>query len=112
MAHYFRLPVHGRVKRYYSQMAGNSLTELSGVFGKCIPQKYIQGASLEEGGRLRTFTPLVTFWAFLSQALNPKTSCREAVRKLLALSALEDLKKFPQIPVLIARPGNASLKMF
>ena len=94
MAHYFSLPAYGRVQRYYSQMAGNSLTELSGVFGKCIPQKYIQGASLEEGGRLRTFTPLVTFWAFLSQALNPKTSCREAVRKLLALSALEDLKKF------------------
>jgi hypothetical protein len=66
MAHYFHLPAYGRVKRYYSQMAGNSLSELSSVFGKYLPQKYIQGASLEERGRLRTFTPLVTFWAFLS----------------------------------------------
>jgi len=94
MAHYFRLPVYGRVKRYYSQMAENSLSELSGVFGKYIPQEYIQGASLEERGRLRIFTPLTTFWAFLSQALNPKTSCREALRKLLALSALKGQKMF------------------
>ena len=94
MAHYFRLPAYGQVKRYYSQMAGNSLSELFGVFGKYIPQDYIQGASLEERGRLRIFTPLTTFWAFLSQALNPKTSCREALRKLLALSALKGQKKF------------------
>ena len=94
MAHYFHLPVYGWVKRYYSQMAGNSLSELSGVFGKYIPQKYIQGASLEERGRLRIFTPLVIFWAFLSQAFNPKASCREALRKLLALSALKHQKNF------------------
>ncbi|MEA1927409.1 MAG: IS4 family transposase, partial [Candidatus Auribacterota bacterium] len=57
-------------------------------------QGYIQGAGLEEQGRLRIFTPLTTFWAFLSQALNPKTSCREALRKLLALSALKGQKMF------------------
>ena len=35
-------------------------------------------------GRERLFSPLVTFWAFLSQVLSPSSACREAVRKVQA----------------------------
>ena len=41
----------------------------------------------EEKGYLQqraAFSPLVTFWAFLSQVLSPNSACREAVRKVQA----------------------------
>ena len=38
----------------------------------------------KRGARQRLFTPLVTFWAFLSQVLSPESACRDAVRKAQA----------------------------
>lgn len=61
-----------------------SLSELPDIFGRLVPQDLIQALGQGEDGRLRRYTPLVTFWAFLSQALNPEASCRETVRRIQA----------------------------
>jgi hypothetical protein len=52
--------------------------------------------------RQRIFTVSIIFWAFLSQILSPKSSCREALRKICALFQLP-------IPVPIAGPGFGGL---
>lgn len=44
-------------------------------------------AAVEETGRVfrdRIYTPLVTFWAFMSQVLGPEKSCRAIVTRLLS----------------------------
>ena len=48
--------------------------------------------NLKEPGRKRLYTPLNTFWLFLSQTLTKATSCRETVRKFLAWLAVEEEK--------------------
>src|SRR5580658_3835613 len=34
--------------------------------------------------RVRTYTPLITLWTFLTQVLDPDHSCRKAVSSLIA----------------------------
>ncbi|MCK5849941.1 MAG: IS4 family transposase [Kiritimatiellae bacterium] len=82
----------GRIKQYRSSLADASLSELSTAFAPFIPQDYIQEQGRGAKGRLRCYTPLVTFWAFLSQSFNPMASCREAVRKIQAATAIQDRK--------------------
>jgi hypothetical protein len=60
------------------------LSELPGVFASLVPEALIHALGHGEDGRLRLYTPLVTFWAFLSQAVNPEASCRETVRRIQA----------------------------
>src|SRR5580700_2543327 len=48
------------------------------------PAQQTQGPN----SRQRLFPIRLTFWAFLSQILNPGTSCREALRQVLALFCL------------------------
>jgi putative transposase len=46
----------------------------------------VESALAEEGleFRIRTYTPLVTLWTFLTQVLDPDHSCRQAVLRLIA----------------------------
>lgn len=53
-------------------------------------------AAVEETGRVfrdRVYTPLVTFWAFMSQVLGTQKSCRAIVTRLLSGVVSEDGKR-------------------
>lgn len=62
----------------------DSLQELYELFGHLFPESLLTSA--EEGikRRERTFTPQVTFWAFVAQVLSPGSPCREMVRPIEA----------------------------
>jgi hypothetical protein len=61
-----------------------SITQLRAPFGLLIPDARGQSPTLGPPGRERLFTPLITFWAFLSQVLSVDSACRTAVRKVQA----------------------------
>jgi hypothetical protein len=65
-------------------LGAKSLSQLRALFGWLIPDRRWQGPSLEPSRRKRFFTPLITFWAFLSQVLSVDSACRTAVRKVQA----------------------------
>ena len=60
----------------------SSLSELSILFGSYIPESLLAPTHSGIHSRERIFSFRSTFWAFLSQALSPKVSCRETVRKV------------------------------
>jgi hypothetical protein len=64
------------------------LPHLQGLFGPWIPKEALAPEKQGPGSRRRVFPLELTFWAFLSQILNPGASCREAVRQVLALLSL------------------------
>jgi Transposase DDE domain len=66
----------------------DSISGLREVFGPMIPDALLCLQKHGRGSRQRLFSPLLTFWAFLSQVLSPPSACREAVRKLQAWWAL------------------------
>ena len=74
----------GHVAPWAQHLAQMRLSELPGVFASLVPEALIHALGHGEDGRLRLYTPLVTFWAFLSQAVNPEASCRETVRRIQA----------------------------
>jgi hypothetical protein len=63
---------------------GDSLSQWRAAFGSMIPDALLAPKKKGPGSRERLFSPLVTFWAFLSQVLSPNSACREAVRKVQA----------------------------
>jgi Transposase DDE domain len=63
-------------------LGSDSISELRKVLGKFVPDALLGRHT--QRGRDRLFTPLVTFWAFLSQVLSPQSACRDAVRKAQA----------------------------
>jgi hypothetical protein len=65
-------------------LGAKSLAELRAAFGGLIPDARWQRPPLEPSRRDRLFTPLITFWAFLSQVLAADSACRTAVRKVQA----------------------------
>ncbi len=68
----------------------SSLSELSDIFEKWVPSKYLQRKRKSEkvNSRERLYSQNVTFWAFLFQALSPMTSCLEVVRKVQSYCSL------------------------
>lgn len=69
------------------------LTQLHTLFAGILPDwlpsfKTAQGAN----SRACIYTPLVTFWAFLSQVLDPDGSCRRAVTRVQTLCSCLRLK--------------------
>src|SRR5687767_13936337 len=62
----------------------NSLQELYELFGHLIPERLLAPSDAGVNSRERTFTPQVTFWAFVAQILSPGSSCREMVRRVEA----------------------------
>lgn len=68
----------------------NPVPELQLVFASLFPDDLLQQRDCGPNSRKRLFTLQRTFWLFLLQALNPKTSLREAChhhRSLLELSS-------------------------
>jgi hypothetical protein len=65
-------------------LRAKSLAELRTLFGWLIPDRRWQSPPLGSPCRERLFTPLITFWAFLSQVLSADSACRTAVRKVQA----------------------------
>jgi len=55
-------------------------------FAEHLPQEQVEQAFKDEGVsfRRRLFSPAVTLWTFLSQTLDPDSSCRAAVARFLA----------------------------
>ena len=60
----------------------DQLAELYQVFGDLVPEKFLQPTTKGKGSRARALPLRVTFWAFVSQVMQPKSSCREVVRKV------------------------------
>ena len=65
-------------------LRAKALTELRALFGGLIPDARWQRLTLGPPSRGRLFTPLITFWAFLSQVLSADSACRTAGRKVQA----------------------------
>ena len=61
-----------------------SLSQLRAAFGSMIPDALLAREKAGVGSRLRLFSSLITFWAFLAQVLSPNSACREALRKVHA----------------------------
>lgn len=62
--------------------------ELEQLFGACLPPGLLDQTQTGPNSRKRVYTVSVTFWTFLWQVLNPGSSTRSAVRKVMAWSAL------------------------
>lgn len=58
--------------------------ELEQLFGPLCPPGLLAQADDGPNSRQRVFSVRVTFWTFLWQMLNPASSCRSAVRKVMA----------------------------
>jgi hypothetical protein len=67
-----------------SVIKGDSLSQWRAAFGSMIPDALLAPKKKGAGSRERLVSPLVTFWALLSQVLCPNSACREAVRKVQA----------------------------
>ena len=57
--------------------------ELEQLFGPLCPPGLLAQADDGPNSRQRVFSVRVTFWTFLWQMLNPASSCRSAVRKVM-----------------------------
>jgi len=62
--------------------------ELEQLLGGCLPPGLLSQAEQGPNSRQRVFSVRVTFWTFLWQVLNPGSSTRSAVRKVMAWFAL------------------------
>ena len=75
------------------QIAQAAPHELQRLFGPWFPRGLLSQADEGLNSRERVFSVRVTFWTFLWQVLNPGSSCRSAVRKVMAWFALLDRPK-------------------
>ena len=58
--------------------------DLYAIFGDLFAERLLDLGGKGLNSRRRSLPPVVTFWAFVAQALSPKTSCREVVRRVEA----------------------------
>ena len=77
----FGRPARGAIKKLARL---NSIQELYELFGHLFPERLLAAGESGTNSRERTFTPQVTFWAFVAQVLSPGSSCREIVRRVEA----------------------------
>ena len=91
---------------YYRELLKNDLWgRLTQVADFLSPEDILATA---EGYRWRDriWNPVLTFWAFLIQVLNPGSPCREAVAMVAAEQAVSPADASLPTPVPIARPAN------
>ena len=69
----------------------SSLSELSLLLGRFVPEGLLERAAQKEHSRERIFSFRSTFWAFVSQVLTPRTSCLEVVRKVQSFCSAQGL---------------------
>ena len=73
-----------------AQWRASTLSRLCEIFGPWLPASRLAPTAQGANSRQRTYPLPLTFWAFLSQVLNPGSSCREVVRKVQAWYAPRD----------------------
>jgi hypothetical protein len=71
------------------RLAAATPNELAQLFGAWLPAGLLAPADEGPNSRERVYSRRVTFWTFLWQVLNPGSSCRSAVRKVMAWFALQ-----------------------
>ena len=84
------LPEAFRLARQVRHLDALCLNHLEALLGHGLPlwlRHFKQSAGANS--RKRTFTPVLTFWTFLSQVLDPGGSCRRALSRVQALCALK-----------------------
>ena len=87
------VPAKERLARKAREADRLCLTQLGVLFGGVLPdwlRKYKTGAGANS--RHATYTVLVTFWAFLSQVLDPDGCCRRAVTRVQTLCSTLGLR--------------------
>ncbi len=68
-----------RMREEAERLRQASFSGLCHTFGPWLPEGAFASGSND---RRRSYPTSITFWAFLSQVLNPGASCREVVRKV------------------------------
>lgn len=81
-----------RIAREVRQMDGLCLAHLGTLLGHALPD-WLHRFKTASGSnsRKRTFTPVLTFWTFLSQVLDAGGSCRRALGRVQALCAAKGI---------------------
>jgi len=82
-------PLGARTAQAFARVRGCTLCQLENCFGPWLPAELFPKAALQANSRDRQYTRWRTFWCALWQNLNPEAACREVVRQLQALFALE-----------------------
>jgi len=59
-----------------------SLEDLYAVFGHLFEMQLLEPSAKGANSRRRCLPASVTFWAFVAQALSPRSSCREVARRI------------------------------
>jgi hypothetical protein len=85
-------PVSALAQTFAKLSECKSLGQLRKLFGSCFPQKLLDRRPSGANSRKRVFSLEVVFWSFLDQVQTPQTSCREAVRKVMAFTR----RRFPR----------------
>jgi len=78
--------------RRAASIRNHSAQEVESEFGRYVPKNMFQPPAAGTGSRKRHFPWDRTFWCFLWQALQSKTSCRAVVRKVQAQSENQRLQ--------------------
>ena len=68
-----------RLREQAERLRQAFLSRLCHIFGRWLPADLFASPP---GSRDRSYPLSLTFWAFLSQVLNPGSPCREIVRKV------------------------------
>lgn len=74
-------------------LESEQLEELYEMFAGCFQQRLLEPCDRAEGSRRRKLPLSITFWAFISQALSPRSSCRETVARIEAWWRWEQLRQ-------------------
>lgn len=61
-----------------------SLEDLYSIFGHLFQVHLLEPSARGANSRTRHLSASVTFWAFVAQALSPRSSCREVARRMEA----------------------------
>lgn len=82
----FGKPPVSRLSEAFAQLSQSpSLSQLRRLFGAFIPATFLARRPSGANSRTRSFPLEAIFWAFLDQVQTPQGSCREALRKVMAL---------------------------
>jgi len=73
------------------------LEDLYAIFGDLFAERLLDRSDKGVNSRHRSLPPQVTFWAFVAQALSPKSSCREVVRRVEAWWHWGQLRSAPTV---------------
>lgn len=79
-------PVSGLAEAFAKFAQCTTLLQLRKLFGAAVPAALLAPHSRGQNSRQRLFSLEVVFWTFLDQVQTPGGSCREAVRKVMALA--------------------------